>query len=440
MEKTSVDCVVVGAGLAGLRAALDLTRAGHSVHVIEAEDAVGGRARTVWHEGLPVDRGFQTVFAAYPETRRFIRDVGIPDGDLRPFGRSAVYVDGAEVNELGLTERLRPKMALLSMDDLALLTRLVARVRFASPARLLADDSLSARDFLMQRGFSRAFIERVVGPLFGPISLDPSLSMDSGYFRFLVSMMVRGAAVLPSDGVGMIAEWAAAALRAADVSIETGVRVDRLALDGNGRRVEAVELSDGRRLTPKTTVLAVDPPAAARLLKKIEPRAESQVPADGASSINVAFALSRSLYDRKTVILNAARREARRARVDLLCQTSNVSRAGRPEGPHIVLATIITTGAPEIVDDTAVDLVGRFVAGAAPGFKWDDLARPIGVYRHRYALPRPLPSARTNWPTAGTRVENLALAGDYLQHPSIEGAVVSGGRAARVAAGALARG
>ena len=79
-------------------------------------------------------------------------------------------------------------------------------------------------------------------------------------------MLVRGPAVLPSDGLGMIADWAAAAVRQAGGSVETGARVEAVEADAEGRRVAAVRLTDGRRLEPRFVVLAVDPEAARRLL------------------------------------------------------------------------------------------------------------------------------------------------------------------------------
>nr|MDT0526641.1 FAD-dependent oxidoreductase [Streptomyces sp. DSM 41633] len=43
---TDVDCCVVGAGFAGLAAAVRLKQAGRSVAVLEARDRVGGRTFT----------------------------------------------------------------------------------------------------------------------------------------------------------------------------------------------------------------------------------------------------------------------------------------------------------------------------------------------------------------------------------------------------------
>lgn len=55
------DMVVIGAGLAGLRAAIHLAQAGHGVVVLDAADAVGGRQRTDSVDGFLLDRGFQVL-------------------------------------------------------------------------------------------------------------------------------------------------------------------------------------------------------------------------------------------------------------------------------------------------------------------------------------------------------------------------------------------
>jgi len=61
------DVVIVGAGLTGLRAALEVSRAGLSVLVIERENGVGGRVRSTKVDGFILDHGFQVLLTGYPE-------------------------------------------------------------------------------------------------------------------------------------------------------------------------------------------------------------------------------------------------------------------------------------------------------------------------------------------------------------------------------------
>lgn len=58
--------IVIGAGLAGLAAALTLQESGVFVKVLEASSTVGGRVQSDQINGYRFDRGFQLINAAYP--------------------------------------------------------------------------------------------------------------------------------------------------------------------------------------------------------------------------------------------------------------------------------------------------------------------------------------------------------------------------------------
>ena len=427
------DCIVVGGGLAGLVCAHGLARAGRGVLVLEAEEAPGGRARTVWHRGRPVDRGFQVLFTAYPRTSRLLKDIGLPRRDLRPVAGGAVFVgEGGEAARLGSSAVSALGFSGLAPGDRARLARLAASVVGRPPQTLLSqdDDAPTTEAFLRGRGFTDAAIEGFFRPLFGVILLDRSLSADPGYFRFLLSMMAKGRSVIPSDGLGMIAEWTSAAIRQAGGAVELAAPVEGLELDAAGRRVVAVRTADGRRLEARQVVLAVEAPAARALLAGVDDDTAARLPAEEASSATAAFALRRPLYQGRSIVLNAAPDPLGEPRVDLLCQTTNITRPGVPDGPHILLATRVTTGGVPV--DGLVESVGALVRRWAPRYDWDAAAEPIGVYEHSFAQFRPLAGVRRDLPGHRTRVENLVLAGDLTEHPSIEGAVSSGARAAEI--------
>jgi len=76
---------IVGAGWAGMAAAVEATRAGHAVTVFEAAAQLGGRARAlpdVSCNGRPItlDNGQHILIGAYTETLRLMRLVGVKPG------------------------------------------------------------------------------------------------------------------------------------------------------------------------------------------------------------------------------------------------------------------------------------------------------------------------------------------------------------------------
>ncbi len=67
---------VVGAGWAGLAAAVRATEAGHRVTLFDMAPHPGGRARAVEHDGFVLDNGQHILIGAYRETLALMRSVG----------------------------------------------------------------------------------------------------------------------------------------------------------------------------------------------------------------------------------------------------------------------------------------------------------------------------------------------------------------------------
>ena len=74
-----LDCVIVGAGLAGLSAATDLVARGRSVVVLEARDRVGGRVETLQlQDGTQVDMGGQWIADSHAHMLALAERLGLP--------------------------------------------------------------------------------------------------------------------------------------------------------------------------------------------------------------------------------------------------------------------------------------------------------------------------------------------------------------------------
>lgn len=69
---------VIGAGYAGLAAAVALVREGWAVTLFEANRTAGGRARRVEYRGALLDNGQHLLLGAYRDTLALMREVGVP--------------------------------------------------------------------------------------------------------------------------------------------------------------------------------------------------------------------------------------------------------------------------------------------------------------------------------------------------------------------------
>jgi monoamine oxidase len=105
---SDVDVIVVGAGVAGLKAAQILVEAGRSAIVLEGKDRVGGRIKHAELAGRAVDIGGQWVGRGHDVLRAEARRLGIETYAQYERGRTVMQMLGKQVAFEGVVPKLPP--------------------------------------------------------------------------------------------------------------------------------------------------------------------------------------------------------------------------------------------------------------------------------------------------------------------------------------------
>jgi monoamine oxidase len=129
-----VDVVIVGAGLAGLTAARQLTKAGHEVCVLEARDRVGGR--TLNHhvsKGVIAEAGGQFIGPTQHRIAALAKEVGVKTFETYNSGEDLLYARGqlSRYSASGLPPD--PDVQQAAIAALTQLDRMAARVPLDAP-------------------------------------------------------------------------------------------------------------------------------------------------------------------------------------------------------------------------------------------------------------------------------------------------------------------
>ena len=414
---TSAGVLIIGAGLAGLCCARRLAEDGVTFQIVEASDGIGGRVRTDEVDGFLLDRGFQVLLTAYPEARRVLdySRLGLKSfspGTLAWFaGRMNKLVDPWRMPGMW-REALRSEFG--TWGDKLRMARLRRRLRRTSIEQIFKRPERSTRDVLKAEGFSQEMIHRFFRPFFGGIFLDGELKTTSRMFELVFKMLSEGETSVPARGMGAIPAQIAENFTAS--SIRLNARVESL-------HENEITLAGGESMRARAIVVATDGPAAAHLVGEVEHASRS------VSCFYYAADESPIPYPLLTLNGDGA------GPVNNFAVISQIAPSYAPPGKHLISVTVL--GTQELTD---AQLGGFIIAQMKNWF--GSVARSwrfLKSYKIPHAQPQQYPGALDPAERSVRIRPGIYVCGDHRDNASIQGAMLSGRRAAEAVLADLAR-
>ncbi|KAI5661438.1 hypothetical protein M9H77_20761 [Catharanthus roseus] len=421
-KKTGV--IVIGAGLAGLAAAIRLHADKVPFLLLESSDAVGGRVRSDHVDGFILDRGFQIFITGYPEAQKLLDYSAL---NLQKFYAGAkVYYDGSFHRVADPLRHFSDSLLSLAnpvgtiIDKLLIgLTRI--RVLTQSDDQILTAEEVRTIQLLRETGFSDAMMDRFFRPFFGGIFFDRQLETTSRLFNFIFKCLALGDNTLPARGISAIPEQLAGKLPSDSILFNSKAT----SIVSNSDSTFDVILEGGEVLkSEQGVIVAVEEFQAVKLLARNTERLSIQGRKPVRSTVCLYFTVDEDKVPVQdpVLFLNGTGKGI----VNNMFFATNVAKSYAPMGKALVSVSLI--GLFHDVSDE--DLVKRVVEELSNWFGNSavDSWRYLRMYRIGFAQPNQCPPTDL---VKDPRVKSgLYICGDYVTSATFDGALVSGRRAA----------
>ncbi|HEX2902748.1 MAG TPA: NAD(P)/FAD-dependent oxidoreductase [Jatrophihabitans sp.] len=410
MTERESDVVVVGAGLAGLSAAIELTRAGLQVTVLEAAAKPGGRVSTDVVDGFRLDRGFQLMNPSYPRWRRLVR-LGVLDEDrlqLQHFD-AGVRVALAHRHALLTDPRHCPADLLQNLTapgsplEKARFVAWALRCGAARPSRLRSGADRPYGQQLTKIGVTGALRRQVLEPFLAGVLGEDEQQSSTHFVSLLLRAFVRGVPAVPAWGMQALPDQLAEQLARGSVSGRIQLSTPVTKVDGTVVHTEAGAFRG------RAVLVATDPRSAAGLTGLPEPQLRSLT--------TFWFVADQPPYGRPILHVDGLRRGP----VVNAAVMSAVAPAYSPDGRALIAASIVGVPAADTVEQVRRQLGLIYDTSAAD---WQ-LLRVDAIADALPAMTAPL---RLRQPVQLS--DTLFVAGDHRDTASQQGALASGARAA----------
>ena len=402
---------IIGAGLAGLSAAVRLAGQGEAVTVIEASAQAGGRCRSYPDPilGMTLDNGNHFILSGNHAAFGYLRTIGSADRMIGPEEATLDFLDRRD----GARWRIHPNPGPIPWW-LASPGRRVAGTRLADYMPLLALIAPRKERRISEVMACRGVLwDRLIGPfLLGALNTDPREASAALAAAVIRESLARGGRAYrvriahPTLSAAFV-DPALAFLERHGAPVLFGRPARGLAFDGD--RVAAIETAGGDlTLAPEDAVILAAPPWIAQAL----------VPGLTAP-------------DRFNTIVNGHFACAPPAGAAPMVGVIGGAAEWVFAFPDRLSVTV--SGADAIADDDRDDLARRFWRDVAEVHGLPPELPPFRIIKERRATFAATPEQDAKRPGAATRWRNLTLAGDWTATglpATIEGTIRSGDRAA----------
>jgi hypothetical protein len=367
------EVTVIGAGLAGLSAALTLQGAGRLARVIEASDRVGGRVASDVIDGFTLDRGFQLINSQYPELKRL---KVMEEVDFIAAPRAVEISLGEDRIVLG-DPRSHPLSAFSSETG-----SLTSKVNFLRYLYSHSSVSISVEDELQKLG---DLYKKVLCPFLTGVFLTSPANVNAVIGKEIIRSFISGKPGIPTRGVGALPE--ALAKRLSNIEL--------------GRNINSLNELTG------PVIVATDVTTAAQLLDM------TSVPKLAAST-TWYHEIPTQLTSSKCLVIDGQKRGP----VVNSIAISNLAPSYAPAGKTLLSSTTV-----EFASESEVRRHLALLWGADSS-DWSLIAK--------YEIPKSLPifAPGAQGVTSAKISNNIYVAGDYRSTPSQNGALLSGRLAA----------
>ncbi len=398
--------IIIGAGVAGLVAAIELEKKGYAPKIIEASDRVGGRVKTDYEDGYQFDHGFQVLLTAYPEVNTYL---DMDKLQLKRFNPGAM-IHTYEKTFL-LSDPLRQPSTLLkaifspagSLLDKWKIWRLTNKLKKMTIEEIFNSPSQTTISYLQHIGLSHLIITNFFKPFFSGIFLEKNLETSARMFQFIFKMFSEGYAAIPEKGMQAIPDQLYAQLTKSEILFNTSVT-------GIGKNTISTDKGDH---SFDAVIIANDP---CDILSHYD-RSHK----DFQHTVNLYYSIPKqersgyiSLVPGENAIINN------------YCVISGISLKYAPSDKSLLSVTLV--GVPKFSDKELVKEV------SAELLRLIDVSSADLKHLKTFMIPKALPIVKD--PAMQLSREEvywehgIYLAGDYLLGGSLNGAMLSGRRSA----------